>query len=236
MAPSLKPPLWAGYHGALVMSDPKEAPILQTPRQSRYPEVGSAWTTGFLVVRQKPTFLRNLKPVPLYQKETFPLPLTEGPMAAFGAYLHIKAHAGISYLIHISKSLLASKPFLPPPPPETPWGSQASLPPATLLDYLAPATLCSVSSLLAVSPGHIQSAGHVQSTSLCSGLSRCLWLFSHIYNQKLPLTYHVSLYSSTLGSQCLKSAQLHGGKDGIRFSCSQFPLSDFDDQKTKEHC
>lgn len=94
------------------MSDPKEAPILQTPRQPKYPEVGSAWTTGFLVVRQKPTFLRNLKPVPLYQKETFPLPLTEGPMAAFGAYLHIKAHAGISYLIHISKSLLASKPFL----------------------------------------------------------------------------------------------------------------------------
>lgn len=155
-------------------------------------------------------------------------------MAAFGAYLHIKAHAGISYLIHISKSLLASKPFLLHP----------KLPGAHRLPFHQLLFLITWLLLLCVLFPPLSQLALVTSSLLAMfspllfalDSSRCLWLFSHIYNQKLPLTYHVSLYSSTLGSQCLKSAQLHGGKDGIRFSCSQFPFSDFDDQKTKEHC
>lgn len=56
--------------------------------------------------------------------------------------------------------------------------------------------------------------------------------------KSLPFSMHTMSVYSVLswerGVRTVKSAQLHGGKDCVHFSSSQFLLSYFDNQKTEE--
>lgn len=89
------------------MSYPKETPGPSPKGSPKIQEWGQPGLKDFWWLHKSQHSSELVKPVPLYQKETFPFLLTEGSYMATCGYQHIKAHAGITSTGHTSKSMLA---------------------------------------------------------------------------------------------------------------------------------